>query len=363
MVARIVIMAGGTGGHVFPGLAVAQELRARGVEIIWMGTRNGLEADVIPKAGIDMEWVTVSGLRGKGIKSWLVAPFKLTTAIFEAIKILRRCKPNAVLGMGGFVTGPGGMAAWLLRKPLIIHEQNAVAGMTNRLLAPLANKVLEAFPGTFAANVKAEFTGNPVRSDIAALAPPTERLQGRNGVLRLLVIGGSLGAQVLNEAVPAAIAKFDADQRPDVWHQTGKRNFESTTSNYRATNVTAKVEPFITDMAAAYNWADLVICRAGALTVAELATAGLPSILIPYLHAVDDHQTRNAAYLTHAHAAVLIPQPELNADKLAQALRSFYVTTQCDRPKLLNMATTARQLAKADATHKVADYCLEAAHV
>lgn len=364
MVKRVVIMAGGTGGHVFPGLAVAQELRARGIEIVWMGTRNGLEADVVPKSGIDIEWVTVSGLRGKRITSWLSAPFKLTSAVIQAMQILLRRKPIAVLGMGGFVTGPGGMAAWLLRKPLIIHEQNAVAGMTNRMLAPLATRVLEAFPGTFAAKFNAEFTGNPVRGDISALASPEQRLQGRSGALRLLVIGGSLGAQVLNEMVPAAIAQFSNDQRPDIWHQTGKRNLESAKGHYKTANVTARVEPFITDMAAAYSWADLVLCRAGALTVAELAAAGLPSILVPYLHAVDDHQTRNAAYLTNAHAAVLIPQLQLSVDKLVQTLRDFCSTpSQWDRDKLLSMAKTARHLAKPDATSKVADYCLEAANV
>lgn len=363
MVARIMIMAGGTGGHVFPGLAVAQELRARGVEIVWMGTRKGLEAEVVPKAGIDIAWVTISGLRGKGIISWLSAPIKLARAVIQAMRIVHRYKPAAILGMGGFVAGPGGIAAWLLRRPLIIHEQNAVAGMTNRMLAPLAAKVLEAFPNTFPVKLKAEFTGNPVRSDIAALAPPEQRLQGRAGALRLLVIGGSLGAQVLNEAVPAAIAQLSLDQRPEVWHQTGKRNVDSAKSNYLNAKVEAKVEPFITDMAAAYAWADLVLCRAGALTIAELAAAGLPSILVPYTYAVDDHQTHNAAYLTNAHAAALIPQQQLTAAKLAQALQDFCLSAaQCDRSRLLSMATTARHLAKPDATRKVADCCMEVAH-
>ena len=350
---RVMIMAGGTGGHVFPALAVAAELRERGAEVFWLGTRQGLEAKLVPAANIPMEWVSVSGLRGKGMVAWLLAPWRLLWAALQVLAVMLRQRPVVVLGMGGFVTGPGGIMTWLLRKPLVIHEQNAIAGLTNRLLAPLAQRVLEAFPGTFRGK-HVSHTGNPVRRAIAALPAPEERFAGRSGALRLLVLGGSLGARALNEVVPAAIAQMSF--RPEVWHQAGGRNLEETLDHYRNAAVTARVEPFIDDMAAAYGWADLVVCRAGALTVAELAAAGVAAVLVPYPHAVDDHQTRNAAYLSDAGAAVVIQQRELTGDKLCELLASF-----ADRSRLLVMAQTARRLARPQAAATVAELCWEVA--
>lgn len=351
---RVMIMAGGTGGHVFPALAVAAELRARGAEVFWLGTRQGLEAKVVPAAGIGMEWVSVSGLRGKGAMAWLLAPWRLLWAALQVLAVMLRQRPVVVLGMGGFVTGPGGVMTWLLRKPLVIHEQNAIAGLTNRLLAPLAQRVLEAFPGTFHGK-NVVHTGNPVRRAIAELPAPEDRFAGRSGALRLLVLGGSLGARALNEVVPAAIAQMSS--RPEVWHQAGNRHLDEALDHYRNVAVTARVEPFIDDMAAAYAWADLVVCRAGALTVAELAAAGVGAILVPYPHAVDDHQTRNAAYLADVGAAAVIQQRELTRDGLCELLAS-----RADRSRLLAMAQAARRLAQPQAAATVAALCWEAAH-
>jgi UDP-N-acetylglucosamine--N-acetylmuramyl-(pentapeptide) pyrophosphoryl-undecaprenol N-acetylglucosamine transferase len=351
---RVMIMAGGTGGHVFPALAVAAELRERGAEVFWLGTRQGLEAKLVPAAGISMEWVSVSGLRGKGAMAWLLAPWRLLWAALQVLAVMLRQRPVVVLGMGGFVTGPGGVVTWLLRKPLVIHEQNAIAGLTNRLLAPLAQRVLEAFPGTFHGK-HVTHTGNPVRRVIADLPVPEQRFAARSGVLRLLVLGGSLGARALNEVVPAALAQLSS--RPEVWHQTGSRNLDETLEHYRAAAVTARVEPFIDDMAAAYGWADLVVCRAGALTVAELAAAGVGAVLVPYPHAVDDHQTRNAAYLSDAGAAVVIQQAELTRERLRELWTSL-----ADRSRLLAMAQAARGLAQPQAAATVAALCWEVAH-
>lgn len=349
----VVIMAGGTGGHVFPALAVAERLRGQGVNVVWMGTRRGLEAQVVPAAGIPMEWVAISGLRGKGALSWLLAPFKLALALFQSMGILLRRRPMAVLGMGGFVAGPGGLAAWLLRRPLLIHEQNAVAGLTNRLLARLAHRAMEAFPGSL--GPKAVLTGNPVRPEIAALPAPEQRLAGRSERLRLLVLGGSLGAQALNETVPAALAQIGPAQRPEVWHQAGARNIDEARRSYADAGVEARVVPFIANMAEAYAWADLVLCRAGALTVAELAAAGVGSILVPFPHAVDDHQTRNAEYLVREGAALLIPQRQLDAARL----RDLLLELGQDRGRLLGMAAAARRVAQPDAAERVAALCLE----
>jgi UDP-N-acetylglucosamine--N-acetylmuramyl-(pentapeptide) pyrophosphoryl-undecaprenol N-acetylglucosamine transferase len=351
---RVMIMAGGTGGHVFPALAVATELRERGAEVFWLGTRQGLEARVVPAAGISMEWVSVSGLRGKGAAAWLLAPWRLVWAATQVLAVMLRRRPLVVLGMGGFVTGPGGVMTWLLRKPLVIHEQNAIAGLTNRLLAPLAQRVLEAFPGTFHGK-HVIHTGNPVRRAIAELPPPGERFAARSGALHLLVLGGSLGARALNEVVPAALAQSSSS--PEVWHQAGSRNLDEALQQYRAAAVTARVEPFIDDMAAAYGWADLVVCRAGALTVAELAAAGVGAILVPYPHAVDDHQTRNAAYLSDAGAAVVVQQREFTRDSLRELLVSL-----ADRSRLLAMAQAARSLAQPHAAAQVAALCWEAAY-
>ena len=350
----ILVMAGGTGGHVFPALAVAHVLRAQGAEVIWLGTRTGLEARVVPAAGFPVAWIRVRGLRGKGLAQRLQAPFMLALALLQSLWVMLRLRPAAVLGMGGFVTGPGGLMAWLLRRPLLIHEQNSVAGMTNRWLAPLARQVLMAFPGALPGG---RLTGNPVRADIAALPAPETRLAGRAGASRLLVLGGSLGAQALNEALPQAIARLPDGMRPEVWHQTGTQHLAAGRAAYAAAGVAARVEAFVDDMAAAYGWADLVVCRAGALTVAELAAAGIGAILVPYPHAVDDHQTGNARYLAEQGAALLLPQPDLSATRLAELLQPLL----CDRARLLNMARRARALAQPDAAEQVAQACLAAA--
>lgn len=358
--APILIMAGGTGGHVFPGLAVADVLRQRAQPVVWLGTRRGIEARVVPAAGIEIEWISISGVRGAGFTSWVVAPFKLLLAMVQALKVLRRKRPSAVLGMGGFVSGPGGVAAWLVRRPLLIHEQNAVAGTTNRCLARLAKRVFEAFPGSFPAAVPARLVGNPVREDIAALAPPSERFANRSAdqPLRLLVIGGSQGARVLNHTLPEALALLAPERRPQVWHQGGVTHAEAV-ERYERLEVAARLEPFIDDMAAAYAWADLVLCRAGALTLAELAAAGLGALLVPFPHAIDDHQTRNAAHLADAGAAIVIPQSELDASRLAAEL-----TGLMDQPETLGrMAEAARSQAHPDAAEVIADACLELAGV
>jgi len=350
-------MAGGTGGHVFPALAVAEELKRHGVEVLWLGTRKGLEATIVARAGFAMSFISISGLRGKGALSWVLAPSKLFVAFLQSLKLLMQLRPNAVLGMGGFVTGPGGFSAWLLDKPLLIHEQNAIAGLTNRLLAPIANKVLEAFPGSLPAKHKPIHTGNPVRAEIAALPAPDERMRARSGPLRLLVLGGSLGAQALNEVVPKAVQALGTDI--EIWHQAGARNIDAALQHYQQAGVRARVVPFISDMAEAYGWADLVLCRAGALTIAELACAGVGALLVPYPHAVDDHQTHNARYLADAGAALVIAQTALTPAYLSDVLRELHQT----RTRLLDMARAARRCAQPQAAATVAALCLEAAHV
>ncbi len=356
---NILIMAGGTGGHVFPALAVARYLRNEGVEVTWLGTRRGLEARVVPEAGFPIEYISITGLRGRGLLGWLLAPIRLSAALWQALQVCLRCRPGVVLGLGGFVTGPGGVAAWLLRRPLVIHEQNAIAGLTNRLLSRLARRVLEAFPGSFPQSIKTEQTGNPIRADICDLPIPESRMAAHQAELRILVIGGSLGAQALNEVLPQAVSLLPLESRPAIWHQAGQNKDAATRDAYEMVNVEARVEPFIADMAEAYAWADLVICRAGALTISELAAAGLGAILVPYPHAVDDHQTRNALYLTEAGAARLILQPELSPELLANVLRDLL---NGGRVGLVKMATEARRLAKPEATRQVAETCLEVMH-
>jgi UDP-N-acetylglucosamine--N-acetylmuramyl-(pentapeptide) pyrophosphoryl-undecaprenol N-acetylglucosamine transferase len=351
--APILIMAGGTGGHVFPALAVARALRGRNETVVWLGSPQGIEARIVPQEGIPLETIRVSGLRRKGGLALLAAPWRLLVALADALRVVRRRRPKAVLGMGGFASGPGGLAAWLLGRPLAIHEQNAVAGLTNRLLAGLAREVLEAFPGSFSAGRKARVTGNPVRADIAALPDPRERLAGRGGALRILVLGGSQGARVLNENVPPAIALLPSGVRPEIWHQAGEATLGIARDAYRAAGVTARVEPFIADMAAAYAWADLVVCRAGALTIAELAAAGLPAVLVPFAGAVDDHQSRNAAFLVDAGAAALVPQAALSAARLAAEIGPYLT----DRRLVLERAARARALARPGATGEIADIC------
>jgi UDP-N-acetylglucosamine--N-acetylmuramyl-(pentapeptide) pyrophosphoryl-undecaprenol N-acetylglucosamine transferase len=355
----VLIMAGGTGGHVFPALAVAAELTALGVPVAWLGTRQGLEARVVPAAGYTLTSIRVSGLRGKGLPRVFIAPFMLTYALLQTLVVFLRLRPVAVLGMGGFAAGPGGFIAWLLRRPLLIHEQNSVPGLTNRLLAPLARTVLEGFPGSMPAARRAVAAGNPVRAGISALAAPETRFAGRSGALRLLVIGGSLGAQALNRVVPQAIARLPATERPRVHHQTGEAEVAGVRQSYREIGCDARVEAFIEDMAAAYAWADLVVCRAGALTVAELAVAGVAAILVPYPHAVDDHQTGNARYLADAGAALLMPQASLTAERLTEVLTRFIGR----RDTLLAMARRARELARPEAARRVARLCLEAAGI
>ncbi|MDG4596212.1 MAG: undecaprenyldiphospho-muramoylpentapeptide beta-N-acetylglucosaminyltransferase [Candidatus Contendobacter sp.] len=353
----VLIMAGGTGGHVFPALAVAERLRARGVPVMWMGARSGLEATLVPKAGISMEWIEVHGLRGKGLTRKLLMPLMLGRALWQAGAILRRLRPRVALGMGGFASGPGGLMARLLGIPLVVHEQNAIAGLTNRWLVRFASQALEAFPHTFPSTRRAITVGNPVRAAIATLPPPEERWAGHGGPPRLLVLGGSQGALALNQLVPQALALLDAAERPEVWHQAGGQLREAAETAYREAGVTARLTPFIEDMAEAYGWADLVLCRAGALTVAELAAAGIGAVLVPFPFAVDDHQTANARFLEQGGAALVRQQADLTAERLAAILRERLG----DRSRLLDMARAARCLAKIDAAEQVARACLDQA--
>ncbi len=351
----LMVMAGGTGGHVYPALAVADALRTRGWEVFWLGTRAGLEARVVPAAGIDMVWVSVGGVRGKGVVKKLLLPVTLLVAFWQSLRAILQRRPDVVLGMGGYTAFPGGMMASLLSKPLVIHEQNSVGGLTNRVLACLADRVLTAFPKVFThphdkpipcRRVAAEWVGNPVRTDIVAATP-----MAHTGPLRLLVVGGSLGAQALNERVPQALALLPADTRPRVVHQSGRQHLDALRANYAAAGVEADVRDYIEDMAAAYRDCDFAICRAGAMTVAELACAGVPAVLVPFPFAVDDHQTGNAEFLADAGAAWLIPQKDLSAEKLAALIGGL------DRTMLATMADKARALAKPDATSRVADIC------
>jgi UDP-N-acetylglucosamine--N-acetylmuramyl-(pentapeptide) pyrophosphoryl-undecaprenol N-acetylglucosamine transferase len=349
---KFVIMAGGTGGHVYPALAVAQELRARGHEIVWMGAPDSFEARVVPQHGFAIDFIRVSGLRGKGIVKLLKAPLLIIRAVREALAILRARAPAAVIGFGGFAAGPGGLAAWFGGRPLIVHEQNAAAGMTNRFLARVAKTVLQAFPQTFR---NGETVGNPVRSGFAELPPPATRL-AHEGPMRLLVIGGSQGARALNEQLPKALALLPREQRPQVRHQAG-RTLDVAQAAYRDAQVDAEVTAFIDDMPAAFAWADLVVCRAGASTIAEVSAAGNATILVPFPFAVDDHQTRNAAYLVDAGAALLMPESTLDAAQLAQRLGELLA----DRGRLQRMADAARAKAWTNATQTIADACVRAA--
>lgn len=352
---RVMIMAGGTGGHVFPALAVADELRQRGVDVSWLGTQKGIEARLVPEAGYPLAFITVSGLRGNGALGWLMAPFRIIKAISQAWSVMRDSQPDVVLGFGGFASGPGGVAAWLKRTPLMIHEQNAIPGLTNRLLARLAAKVLTGFPESFGNKAKAQWVGNPVRKEIEDLAMPHLRQSEDGQRLNLLVLGGSLGARSLNIQVPAALQLIDENKRPQVRHQCGNRHIEDCRAAYQKAGVEAEVSEFIADMAEAYGWANLVICRAGALTVAELAAAGVASILVPYPHAVDDHQTHNATLLVNAGAAQLIPDQALQAEDVADRIKRL----EQDRERLLTMANAARQVAKIGTATQIANLCAE----
>ena len=383
----ILIMAGGTGGHIMPGLAVADILRSQGWRVTWLGAPNSMEAELVPKHGYDMALVRFSGLRGKGLLRKLMLPFNLLIALWQSAAAIFRHRPDVVLGLGGYITFPGGLMAALLRRPLVIHEQNSVAGLSNRVLARFAQKVLSGFPDVLP---KAVWCGNPVRSSIANLPDPRQRYMARSGRLNVLVVGGSLGAKAINDAMPQALAMLPEELRPNVLHQAGKQHFEAAQQLYDQAGVRADgmtrcaqaagagmpsphllpqtagcasnvsevdIRPFLDDMAGSYANTDIVICRAGALTIAELAAAGVASILIPYPFAVDDHQTYNARFLSEQGAAMLLPQSELSAEKLAQLLREL------TREKLLAMALQARSLAKADAAQQVARLCAELAGI
>lgn len=355
--APVLIMAGGTGGHIFPGLAVAAALRARDVPVLWLGAHGGMENRLVPEHHIDMRTLPVRGLRGKGFAQRIAAPWMLLRAGIAAWRALRDIHPRSVLSLGGYVAGPGGIAAWLQRRPLLVHEQNRVAGLTNRVLARCARKVMAGFPDAFPAARHAEWTGNPVRAEIASLPAPAQRFAGRSGRPRLLVLGGSLGARTLNLGVPDALALIPEQRRPEVLHQCGNAHVEATRAAYARAGVEARVEPFLADMAAAYAWADLVVCRAGALTLAELAAAGLGAILLPFPHAVDDHQTKNAEGFVAAGAAELVQDRDFDASRFAGRLERLLR----DADKRLAMANAARTLAKPDAAATIAARCLEVA--
>jgi len=356
----IVIMAGGTGGHVYPAIAVADLLKNNGFNIIWLGNKNSFEAEVVPKAGFNIEYITISGFRGKKITSLLSMPFKLMKSVYQAMKILRRYKPVSVLGMGGYVSGPGAVACKLLNIPLIIHEQNSIPGFTNRILSRIATVVLVAFPNAFSNKINTVYTGNPVRDSISSLPEPNIRFANRSGNIKLLILGGSLGAKYLNENIPLSISLLSDGQEFDIWHQAGKGKLQDTITLYKQNDIKAKVVEFIVNMDDAYLWADIVVCRAGAMTVSELSNAGLASILIPFPYAVDDHQTHNADFLVSANAAIMAQQSEMSVSYLSQLLSDIIIK---GRSYLLTMANNAYALAKPDATTRVAQICIEAANV
>jgi UDP-N-acetylglucosamine--N-acetylmuramyl-(pentapeptide) pyrophosphoryl-undecaprenol N-acetylglucosamine transferase len=351
----IMIMAGGTGGHIFPALSVAEYLRERGWKIVWLGAKTGMEAGLVTPKGYTMAWISMTGVRGKGMLRFALLPVQLLIAFWQSARAIFAHRPDVVLGMGGYVSFPGGMMASLLNRPLAIHEQNSIAGLANKLLAKVADRVLGGFPAPLGNATAVIWTGNPVRDDIAAIADPAQRYRARAGALRLTVIGGSLGAQALNETVPQALALMPETERPQVTHQSGAQHLAAVEANYQRAGVAATPVAFITDMAAQYADSDLIICRAGASTIAELAAAGVASVLVPFPHAVDDHQTHNARFLSERGAAVLVPQNELTPQKLAQLLRGF------TREALLAMAQKARDAAKPGATQAVATECMRLA--
>ncbi len=348
---KIIIMAGGTGGHVFPALAVADVLQQRGAQVEWLGTGKGIEAELVPKAGIKLHALTIEGVRGKGLVSIVKAPFLLLKAVWQAVKIIRQFDADVVLGLGGFASGPGGLAAKLLRKPLVIHEQNAIAGTTNRWLSKVANKALEAFPKSLK---NAVHVGNPVRGAITQVA---EIQVNTKQPLKLLVLGGSLGALAVNQIIPKAIATIPESERPVIRHQTGQRHVDVTRAEYKHTGVEADVVPFIEDMAQAYEWADAIICRAGALTVSELTLAGRGALLIPFPYAIDDHQTLNAQWLVSNGAGILMPQSDMTIEKITE----FVGCMNKDRQQLLILSRSAKALAMPNAASDVADYCEQVA--
>lgn len=345
---RVLIMAGGTGGHIFPGLAVAAYLAKQGVRVEWLGTANSMEARLVPEHDIPFHTISIQGVRGKGKLSLLLAPFRTLKAVYQACRIIHSVKPQVVLGMGGFVSGPGGVAAWLLRKPLVIHEQNATAGVTNVILSRFAERVLEGFPDVFKDRQHVVVVGNPVREVIANMSQPNLD-QDRAAPLKLLVFGGSLGAKVFNDLLPEVLQKLPEASRPCVWHQTGKRTHEETENRYKSMGLKVKVTPFIEDMAAAYEWADIVLCRAGALTVAELCAAGRGAIFVPYPYAVDDHQTSNARFMVEQNAAICVQQSDLTQEKLTAILSQLMTDpAQCQK-----MASAAYSLRRAGVSAEI----------
>jgi UDP-N-acetylglucosamine--N-acetylmuramyl-(pentapeptide) pyrophosphoryl-undecaprenol N-acetylglucosamine transferase len=354
---RVLIMAGGTGGHVFPGLAVAKYLNSLGVEVRWLGTQKGLEARLVPEAGIPIHFISISGFHGKSLKNKLFLPFKLVIALIQSIKIIHSFNPDRVIGMGGFVSGPGGIASWLLRKKLMIHEQNAKPGSTNLLLAKIATQVLEAFPHTFLNLDKTKIltVGNPVREEIMALPSPDNRIDSSDRPRHLLVLGGSLGAQAINELLPKALAQLPEKTRPKVLHQTGEKHLTETIKSYEAEGIIAEIVPFIVEMNKAYAWADVVLCRAGALTIAELCAAGLGAILVPFPYAAGDHQTANANFMVQNGAALLVQQAELTEYLLADILKMLCNSIE----KCKAMAKAAYALRQADATKNIVAICQE----
>lgn len=349
----LMIMAGGTGGHVFPALAVAQVFLDRQEKVVWLGSLGGMEEGIISKTTIPFYGIAVKGFRGKGLFKQLLAPFKMLSALVQAFSILRKVKPDAVLGMGGFASGPGGLAARILGIPLLIHEQNSVAGMTNKILSKLAQSVMTAFPNAFETSVKAKLLGNPLRAEIMRLFYEQKQAANDQNKVHLLILGGSLGAQSLNETLPEALQLMKQEIRPAIWHQTGKAKDTPVKDAYQKNGIDAKVTEFITDMAEAYRWADFVICRAGALTISELCVAGLGAILIPYPFAVDDHQTKNAEFMVEGGAAWLLHQSELRSEVLAEMLTPLFAK----RERLNILSEAARKLAKVDATERVSDEC------
>ncbi len=345
----LLVMAGGTGGHIFPGIAVAEKLQQQGWNIHWLGTAKRMEAQLVPQHGFAISFINIAGLRNKDWKTWLKTPFKLMQSVLQSIRVIRQVQPDVVLGMGGYASAPGGFAAWLLRKPLVLHEQNAVAGLSNRFLARIATRVLSAFPGAFNASIKHKVIGNPLRSDI--IESESSVSQNPASSKKVLVVGGSLGAQILNETVPKAMNQIKV-QNINVWHQTGAGNKQQVLQSYQDYGLATeniKVTEFIDNMAEAYQWADVVICRAGALTVSELAMVAKPAIFIPLPHAVDDHQTKNAMYLVSREAAKLIPQKDFSGTSLAQMLNSLFISDTV----LQKMSKAAHDAAHSDATMQV----------
>ena len=363
---RVLVMAGGTGGHIFPGLAVADYLKARDFQVRWLGTPGRMEATLVPEHGYDIDFIDVVGVRGNGIKRLLMAPFMVIKSIRQASKVIDEFKPDVVVGFGGFASGPGGIAAWLKRVPMVLHEQNAIAGVTNSILAYFAKTVLMAFPNTFERRHKAQVVGNPVRPDIAALATNKTEVKTTDGAhkLNVLVVGGSLGAKVFNEDLPAILAGTELQWQISIWHQTGKSRSDDDIAavvekSYRDSGFTElKVTEFIADMADAYQWADLVICRAGALTVSEVAAAGKAAVFVPFPHAVDDHQTLNAKWLADEQGAIIVQQSDLHQPAVLAQLTELLASEQ----QIMQMGEKAQSIAIIDATEQVANCCIELAN-